>query len=106
MLNITVEQEIEALLKARARTQGMTIGFICISLKDSLEDQGVGSYRELQDAEIVNEVLSYLGGFETVESYLFSGYDGPSLTQEQEQQAKDFRLKVIDDMLAKRGVTC
>lgn len=105
MLKLSVEQEIKMLQWARAKVVNTAETFVCIDLKYAAEALGICDYSSANDLDVVKEVMTYIECGNCVESHLF-GLNWGALSPEQMKEAKQFRLNMIDDMLAKRGVKC
>lgn len=105
MLKLSVEQEIKMLQLARAKVVNTEETFVCIDLKDAAEALGICAYCEANGLDVVKEVMTYIKCGNCVESHLF-GLNCGTLPPEQMEEAKQFRLNMIDDMLEKRGVKC
>lgn len=98
---LTLEQEIEALKYARSEiTSGFSwTPYICVHLADWCREQFPqcegAPHKFFRGLKIVAEVEEFLDGNQTVDSWLQLGA---------RSIANQFRIAIIDTLLARRGV--
>lgn len=93
MLQLTVEHEIDALLHARREVeQGRP--YICALIKEYLRAPTLNVVRDM--TSLIDEVVELIDGHVCVEIWL--------RIDQRSGAVKQFRLAIIDVLLARRGV--